>query len=61
MIRKIIDKWKLNRNLLASKMEISKGSFNNKLNENEAYKFTELEEQKLKKVLKELKNDLNKI
>ncbi len=61
MIKKIIDKWKLNRNLLAAKIGMSKGSFNNKLSETGTYKFSEQEQEKLLKVLLELHNDLEKL
>lgn len=61
MIKKIIDKWKLNRVLLAGKLGISKGSFNNKLSQIKTYKFTPEEEKKLKDVLQKLKKDLEKL
>ncbi len=60
-MKKLIDKWKLNRNLLASKMKISKGSFNNKLSGTKSYKFSDLEILKLKKIFSELKKDIEKL
>ncbi len=57
----VIDKWKLNRNLLASKMEMPKGTFNNKLSANHPTKFTQEELQKLKCILVELRNDLESV
>lgn len=60
-MREIIDKWKINRNLLAEKMGMSKGFFNNKLSERQKYKFTEEEKERLKQILIELRNDLKAV
>lgn len=60
-MREIIDKWKINRNLLAEKMGMSKGFFNNKLSERQKYKFTEEEKERLKQILIEMRNDLEGI
>lgn len=65
MIKELINKWKLNHALIASKMGISKGYFSNKLNEkkvgNFTYSFTDEELQKLKVILIELRNDLESV
>jgi hypothetical protein len=55
----LIEKWKLNRNLLASKMEMSKATFNNKLSPDYYGNFTEPEKQKLIGILNEMRNDMN--
>lgn len=57
----VIDKWKLNRNLLAAKMEMPKGTFNNKLSPNHPTSFTDEELQKLKCILVELRTDLEPV
>jgi hypothetical protein len=61
LIKEILDKWKVNRNLLSSKMGISKGAFNNKLSGRHPYKFTSEEMKQLKIIIKEFLNDLKKI
>ena len=53
-------KWKLNRTLLASKIGLSKGSFNNKFSETGTYKFTDQEKEDLKKILS-LDNSLKEL
>lgn len=59
-IKEIIKKWKLNQAVLASKINMPVSTFKNKLNENQqAYKFTESETEKLTKVLKTLANEIN--
>ena len=58
MLKEVIDKWKLNRNLLAEKMEMSKDAFNKKLNEADGRKLDEGEVRKLSKILLELRDDL---
>jgi len=58
MLKEVIDKWKLNRNLLAEKMEMSKDAFNKKLNEADGRKLDEEEVRKLSKILLELRDDL---
>jgi hypothetical protein len=58
MLKEVIDKWKLNRNLLADRMEMSKDAFNKKLNEADGRAFTEEETHKLSKILLELRDDL---
>lgn len=58
-MEEIIDRWKLNRNLLASKMEMPKGTFNNKLNKNHSSTFSDDEWEKLKQILLDLRDELN--
>lgn len=58
MLKEVIDKWKLNRNLLADKMEMSKDAFNKKLNETDGRSFSEEELSRLSKILLELRDDL---
>jgi len=60
-INTIIDRWKLNHTLLASKLGMLKGTFNNKLSENHPTKFSPQEIEKLKLVLIEMKIDLSKL
>ena len=55
----LIEKWKLNRNLLASKMQMSKATFNNKLSPDYYGNFTESEQTRLMEILNELKNDMD--
>ena len=57
-LRAIIDTWKINRALLASKVGISKGAFNNKLNEINNYRFTDKELNALCNVLIQLRETL---
>jgi len=54
----LIIKWKLNRGLLASKIGMPKGTFNNKLNPNHFTKFNDKELESLKVVLIELRNEM---
>lgn len=60
-IQEIIDKWKLNRALLASKLGMPKGTFNNKLSPKHPTKFSDQEMYQLKQALIELYNDLDGI
>lgn len=60
-MNKVIDKWKLNRNLLAEKMGMKKGTFNNKLNPKHPTQFSEEEIIRLKMILKELCADIEGI
>lgn len=57
-MKKIIDKWKLNKSLLASKIDMSNVVFCNKLKDN---KFTDKEIIRLKMALKELYFDLESV
>lgn len=61
MIQEIIDKWKINRALLASKLNMPKGTFNNKLNPAHASQFSDKELFQLKTVLLEMGADLMEI
>ncbi len=54
----LIIKWKLSRGLLASKIGMAQGTFNNKLNPNHFTSFNDKEIQSLKDVLIELRNEL---
>ena len=55
----IIDGWKLNKVLLASKINMKHSTFKNKLNEKYSqYKLTESEQEKLIEVLKEMATDI---
>ena len=60
-IQEIITKWKLNKQLLASKLKLKKGTFQNKINPSHKTKFTNEELFQLKQVLIELSNDLDGI
>ncbi len=60
-MQEIIEKWKLNKGLLASKMEMPLGTFCNKLSPKHPTKFSEQEIIKLKGVLIELRNDLDSV
>lgn len=58
-MQKVIENWKLNKGLLASKMGMPEGTFNNKLSEKHTAYFTDAEIIKLKGVLIELRNDID--
>lgn len=60
-MHEIIEKWKLNKGLLASKMEMPLGTFCNKLSDKHTAYFTDVEKIKLKGVLIELRNDLDNV
>jgi len=60
-MQEIIEKWKLNKGLLASKMQMPLGTFCNKLSEKHSTKFSDAEIIKLKGVLIELRNDLDSV
>ena len=57
----MIDKWKLNRALLASKMGMPKGTFNNKLNASHASQFSNEENIKLVGILREMSKDIDTV
>lgn len=57
-MHKTIEKWKLNKGLLASKMNMPLGTFCNKLNQSHSAYFTDAEIISLKLILKELHIDL---
>lgn len=60
-MEKIIIQWKLNRAVLASKIGMPKGTFNNKLSPTHPTKFSRDESCLLRVVLIELRNDLEVI
>lgn len=60
-LQEIIVKWKLNKQLLASKLGLQKGTFQNKLDPNHNTKFTADELILLRCALIEIRNDLNSI
>ena len=55
----LIKKWKINHKLLSAKMNMPKGTFNNKLNPNHPSLFSDEETTNLYKILGELKAELN--
>lgn len=57
-MEEIINKWKLNKGLLAFKIGMPLGTFCNKLSSKHDTKFTDAELIRLKMVLKELYGDL---
>lgn len=57
-IQEIITKWKLNKVLLASKLGLQKGTFQNKLDPSHSTQFTEDELLLLRSALIELRKDL---
>lgn len=59
MIQEIVEKWKLNKGVLASKMEMPLGTFCNKLSPTHSAYFTDKEIIRLKLVLKEISADLD--
>ena len=60
-VLQVINKWKLNRALLASKMGMPKGTFNNKLSLSHASQFSNEENIKLIGVLREMSNDIDSV
>lgn len=60
-VLQVINKWKLNRALLASKMDMPKGTFNNKLNESHASQFSDKERIQLIGVLREMSVDIDSV
>ena len=60
-VQEIITKWKLSKQLLASKLGMLKGTFQNKLNPEHPTQFTEDEMTLLRCALLELKHDLSSI
>ena len=60
-IQEIIKKWKLNKVLLASKLGLQKGTFQNKLDPNHNTQFTEDELVLLRLALLEMAKDLESI
>lgn len=60
-VLQVIDKWKLNRALLAYKMGMPKGTFNNKLNPSHTSTFSNEENIKLIGVLREMSVDIDSV
>lgn len=60
-MHEVIEKWKLNKGYLASKMGMLTGTFCNKLNPNHSTQFNDAEIIRLKLILKELAGDLEGI
>ncbi len=58
-MHEVIEKWKLNKGYLASKMGMLTGTFCNKLNPNHSTQFSDHETIRLKLILKELAGDLD--
>lgn len=57
-MEKLINKWKLNKGLLAKKMEMPLGTFCNKLSLKHTTQFSDDEIMRLKMILKELQDDI---
>jgi len=58
-VEEIIIRWKLNRPLLASKMGMPLGTFNNKLSPKHSSKFSQDESLRLRVVMIELMNEID--
>lgn len=58
-MHKLIEKWKLNKGLIAKKMNMPLGTFCNKLSSKHTSDFSEAETIQLKLVLKELRDDIS--
>lgn len=57
-MEKLINKWKLNKGLLAKKMKMPLGTFCNKLSSKHQTQFSDVELVQLKMILKELQDDI---
>lgn len=57
-LQEIIEKWKVNKGLLASKIEMPLGTFCNKLSPKHSASFTDAEMIRLKMVLNEMCGDI---
>ena len=57
-MEKLINKWKLNKGLLAGKMDMPLGTFCNKLSSKHQTQFNDTELMQLKMILKELQDDI---
>jgi hypothetical protein len=57
-LQEIIEKWKVNKGLLASKIEMPLGTFCNKLSPKHSASFTDAELIRLKMVLNEMAGDI---
>lgn len=60
-VLQVVDKWKLNRALLAFRMGMPKGTFNNKLSASHASQFSNEENIKLIGILREMSNDIDSV
>lgn len=58
-MQQVIIRWKLNRPILASKMEMPLGTFNNKLSPKHSSKFSKEELLDLRRVMIELMNEID--
>lgn len=58
-MHELIEKWKLNKGLLSSKMNMPLGTFCNKLNPKHTAYFTDAETIQLKAVLMDLSGDID--
>lgn len=58
-MQKLIEKWKLNKGLLAKKMNMPLGTFCNKLSPKHTSTFSESEMIQLKLVLKEMRDEIS--
>lgn len=58
-MHKLIEDWKLNKGVLASKMEMPLGTFCNKLNPKHSAYFSDAEIIRLKMILKELSSQID--
>lgn len=58
-MEKLINKWKLNKGLLAKKMNMPLGTFCNKLSSKHSTQFSDAELIQLKMILKELQDDIS--
>ncbi len=57
----LINKWSINRAVLASKMGMLKGTFNNKLSATHATQFNDKERIQLIQVLRDMGNDIDSV
>ena len=60
-IQEVIEKWKINKELLASKMGMLSGTFCNKLNPKHSTQFSDAEIIRLKGILIDLQKDLDAV
>ncbi len=58
-MHKLIEKWKINKGLIAKKMNMPLGTFCNKLSEKHTTTFSDEEIIQLKLVLKEMRDDIS--
>ena len=60
-MEKIINKWKINKSLLAEKMGMTNTTFNKKLDSSKSTEFTDKELIQLKMILREMCGDLEEV